>query len=242
MSGRLTFLEHCTSSKKDFPELSDDANYQKDYDSLKEQKLGELALILPCPQNEINSSKLNDPHPPKNNAKKHSRKASQENKKTINSTSNKKDGFTSPKKFANKLKLTDPVAGTTVSLSTFKINLVASLERKLKLIPRSRIKQRLQLLPPKIPPFMFKHKKENYKNIIKDLNKDFLNCNVKLAGKYLKIFTTNSDEHRTITDYLDEKREEFYVIQQLDSRPQKIVFKGLPDSTEIGEIQADLTS
>ncbi|GFU95831.1 hypothetical protein TNCV_1158901 [Trichonephila clavipes] len=55
MNGRLTFLEHCISSEKEFPELTDDANlvdYQKDYDdlvSLKEQKLGELALILPCP-------------------------------------------------------------------------------------------------------------------------------------------------------------------------------------------------
>ncbi|GFV51374.1 nucleic-acid-binding protein from transposon X-element [Trichonephila clavipes] len=47
MNGRLTFLEHCISSEKEFPELTDDANlvdYQKDYDdlvSLKEQKLGE---------------------------------------------------------------------------------------------------------------------------------------------------------------------------------------------------------
>ncbi|GFT27081.1 hypothetical protein TNCV_4675981 [Trichonephila clavipes] len=44
------------------------------------------------------------------------------------------------------------------------------------------------------------HKKENYKNIVKDLNKDFPNCNVKLAGEYLKIFMSNSDEHRTVTD------------------------------------------
>ncbi|GFX02494.1 uncharacterized protein TNCV_194721 [Trichonephila clavipes] len=51
-----------------------------------------------------------------------------------------------------------------------------------------------------------------------------------------------SDELRTIAAYLDEKREEIYVIQLLDSRPQKIVIKGLPVSTEIGEIQADLTS
>ncbi|GFW18650.1 nucleic-acid-binding protein from transposon X-element [Trichonephila clavipes] len=89
---------------------------------------------------------------------------------------------------------------------------------------------------------MFKHKKENYKIIIKDLNKDFPNCDVKLAGKYLKIFTTTSDEHRISTDYLDKKREEFYMINPPDSRPQKIVIKGLPVSTKIGEIQADLTS
>ncbi|GFV05407.1 hypothetical protein TNCV_226181 [Trichonephila clavipes] len=69
---------------------------------------------------------------------------------------------------------------------------------------------------------MFKHKKENYKIIIKDLNKDFPNCDVKLAGKYLKIFTTSSDEHRIVTEHLDEKREEFYVINPPDSSPQKL--------------------
>ncbi|GFW74521.1 nucleic-acid-binding protein from transposon X-element [Trichonephila clavipes] len=71
---------------------------------------------------------------------------------------------------------------------------------------------------------------------------DFPNCDVKLAGKYLKVFTTSSDEHRIVTDYLKEKREEFYMINPPDSLPQKIVIKGLPVSTEIGEIQADLTS
>ncbi|GFV08409.1 nucleic-acid-binding protein from transposon X-element [Trichonephila clavipes] len=95
---------------------------------------------------------------------------------------------------------------------------------------------------PKVPPIMFKHKKENYKIMIKDLNKDFPNCDVKLAGKYLKIFTTSTDEHRIVTDYLKEKCEKFYVINPPDSRPQKIVIKRLPVSTEIGEIQADLTS
>ncbi|GFY28034.1 hypothetical protein TNCV_4563861 [Trichonephila clavipes] len=89
---------------------------------------------------------------------------------------------------------------------------------------------------------MFKYKKENYKIIIQDLNKDFPNCDVKLAGKYIKIFTTSTDEHRIVTDYLKEKCEEFYVINPPDSRLQKIVIEGLPVSTEIGEIQADLTS
>ncbi|GFV38653.1 hypothetical protein TNCV_4412071 [Trichonephila clavipes] len=65
MTGRLTFLEHCISSEKDFPDFTDDdilVGYQKYYDdlvSLKEQKLDELALILPClvldcPENKIN--------------------------------------------------------------------------------------------------------------------------------------------------------------------------------------------
>ncbi|GFU17852.1 hypothetical protein TNCV_1068471 [Trichonephila clavipes] len=35
---------------------------------------------------------------------------------------------------------------------------------------------------PKVPPIMFKHKKANYKSIVKNLNKDFPDCEVKLAG------------------------------------------------------------
>ncbi|GFV59398.1 uncharacterized protein TNCV_4633741 [Trichonephila clavipes] len=89
---------------------------------------------------------------------------------------------------------------------------------------------------------MFKHKKDNYKIIIKNLNKDFPDCDVKLAGKYLKIFNQSPDEHRIVTAYLKEKSEEFYVIDPPDSRPLKIVIKGLPVSTEIGEIQEYLAS
>ncbi|GFV19257.1 hypothetical protein TNCV_533001 [Trichonephila clavipes] len=209
MTGRLSFLEHCINNEKEFPDLTDDAtlvDYQKDYDdlaSLKEHKLGELALILPCavldcPENKTNSSNLNDP--PENNAKKPSRRASHDSKKAVNSNTN--GGFTSPKKVAKKLKLSDLIAGTSQPISV----------------------------------------KNKFSSLAGKDAKDFPNCEVKLAGKYLKISTTTSAEQRTLTDHLDEKREEFYVINPLNSRPQKVVIKGLPVFTEIGEIQADLTS
>ncbi|GFW52753.1 hypothetical protein TNCV_2393331 [Trichonephila clavipes] len=71
-NGRLSFLEHCIKSEKEFPDLTDDdalIGYQKEHDelsSLKEHKLGELALVLPCPvldcpENANNSIKQNDP-------------------------------------------------------------------------------------------------------------------------------------------------------------------------------------
>ncbi|GFY72274.1 hypothetical protein TNIN_390421 [Trichonephila inaurata madagascariensis] len=72
--------QHCISSEKEFPELANDdvlATYQKDYDdlvSLKEHKMGELALFLPCPvldcpdsQNTPTNSNVHM----KNNVKKH---------------------------------------------------------------------------------------------------------------------------------------------------------------------------
>ncbi|GFX62254.1 hypothetical protein TNCV_3306281 [Trichonephila clavipes] len=71
-NGSLSFLEHCIKSEKEFPDLTDDdalIGYQKEHDelsSLKKHKLGELALILPCPvldcpENADNSIKQNDP-------------------------------------------------------------------------------------------------------------------------------------------------------------------------------------
>ncbi|GFW19927.1 hypothetical protein TNCV_866331 [Trichonephila clavipes] len=104
MNGRLSFLEHCIKSEKEFPDLTDDdalAGYQKDQDELssrKEHKLSELALFLPCPvldcpENTNNSINLNDP--PETNAKKHSREASHDNQKIA--IPNTDGGFNSPK-------------------------------------------------------------------------------------------------------------------------------------------------
>ncbi|GFU64679.1 hypothetical protein TNCV_876041 [Trichonephila clavipes] len=84
-NGRISFLEHCIKSEKEFPDLTDDdalIGYQKEHEelsSLKEHKLGELALILLCPvldspENANNSIKQNDPR--EINVKKHSRQMS----------------------------------------------------------------------------------------------------------------------------------------------------------------------
>ncbi|GFT84748.1 NADH dehydrogenase iron-sulfur protein 2, mitochondrial [Trichonephila clavipes] len=206
--------EHCIKSEKESPDLIDDAalvGYQKDYDelaSLKEHKLGELALILPCPvldcpENKNNSSKLNDP--PENNAKKHLRQVSHDRKKIVNP--NTDGGFTFPKKVAKKLKLSKPNAGTSQPVSIKnKFSSLAGKDAKVTPPISNQTTAPVAARPKVPPPVMFKHKKENYKIIIKDLNKDFPNCDVKLAGKYLKIFTTTSDEYRILTDYLDEKR------------------------------------
>ncbi|GFY52365.1 hypothetical protein TNIN_79121 [Trichonephila inaurata madagascariensis] len=185
MCGRHMFLEHCIRSEKDFSDLTDDAplaGYQKDYDdlvSLKENKLGELALILPCPvldcpDSVVTPSNLSDS--PKTNAKKHARNASQENKKSVKPPSNHNDGFTSPKKFAKKVKLIDPIAGPSPPITLEnKFSSLAGEETKIN----DQDEQRFQLAStPKIPQSCSDIKKENYKALIKDLNKDFLNCNL----------------------------------------------------------------
>ncbi|GFV45820.1 nucleic-acid-binding protein from transposon X-element [Trichonephila clavipes] len=219
MNGRLSFLEHCIQSEKEFPDLTDDdalVGFQNEHDELSSQKEQNLE---PC-------------------VKKHLRLKSHDSKKTANNDG----GFVPPKKFAKKLKLSDPIAGTSQPVNVQ--NKFSSLTGKEAEITPTTSNQTAAPISArlKVPPIMFKHKKANYKLIVKNLNKDFPDCDVKLAGKYLKIFCKSSDEHRIVTEYLKEISEEFYVIDPPDSRPLKIVIKGLPISTEIGEIQEDLTS
>ncbi|GFV03934.1 hypothetical protein TNCV_2517501 [Trichonephila clavipes] len=132
MNGRLSFLEHCIQSEKEFPDLTDDdalVGFQNELSSQKEQKLGELALFLPCPvldcpENAKNSTKQNDT--PEPCVKKHLRLKSHDSNKTAND-----DGGFVPQKFAKKLKLSDPIAGTSQPVNVQ--NKFSSLSGKRKL-------------------------------------------------------------------------------------------------------------
>ncbi|GFV26565.1 hypothetical protein TNCV_2102301 [Trichonephila clavipes] len=110
MNGRLSFLEHCIQSEKEFPDLTDDdalVGFQNEHDELssqKEQNLGELALFLPCPvldcpENAKNFSKQNDT--PEPCVKKHLRLKSHDSKEKENDDG----GFVPPqKKVCEKIK------------------------------------------------------------------------------------------------------------------------------------------
>ncbi|GFS52649.1 hypothetical protein TNCV_45331 [Trichonephila clavipes] len=215
-NGRLSYLEHCIRSEKEFPDLTDaDAlvKFQNEHDELssqKEQKLGELALFLPCPVldcpgNAKISSKQNDP--PESSVKKHSRS---ENRDT-NKTTKDDRGFVSPKRLQKKLKFSAPIAGTSQPVKVQ--NKFSSLsEKEAETNPTTSDQTAAPISArPKVPPIMFKYKKANYRSIIKNLNKDFPDCEAKLAGKYLKIFCKTSDEHRVVTDHLKVIKKNFML-------------------------------
>ncbi|GFS61386.1 hypothetical protein TNCV_3105641 [Trichonephila clavipes] len=183
MNGRLSFLEHCIRSEKEFPDLTDDdalVGFEKEHDELSSQKEQNLEPSV----------------------KKHSRLESRDSNKTANEDS----GFVSPKKTAKKLKFSVPVAGTSQPVNVQ--NKFSSLsEKEAETNPTTSDQTAAPFSArPKVPPIMFKHKKANYISIIKNLNKDFPECEVKLAGKYFKIFCKTSDEHRIVTDYLKKNK------------------------------------
>ncbi|GFV63989.1 putative RNA-directed DNA polymerase from transposon X-element [Trichonephila clavipes] len=93
---------------------------------------------------------------------------------------------------------------------------------------------------PQDPPIHLKFA-DNYNLIMQEINRNFPKTRSKLSGEYLLIFASTSDDHRDITLFLKEKGEQFFAFHPIDLRPQKIVIKGLPISTDICDIQKDLT-
>ncbi|GFX16885.1 uncharacterized protein TNCV_2518631 [Trichonephila clavipes] len=59
---------------------------------------------------------------------------------------------------------------------------------------------------------------------------------------YFKIEAETEDHHREITEYLTAQKIEYYVINPPDSRPLKLVIKGLPNDVEPEDIKKDLIS
>ncbi|GFX35261.1 nucleic-acid-binding protein from transposon X-element [Trichonephila clavipes] len=76
---------------------------------------------------------------------------------------------------------------------------------------------------------------------MQEINRRFPNTKSKLSGEYLRIFASTTDDHRDITTFLKEKGEHFFAFHPIDLRPQKIVIKGLPISTDNCDIKKDLT-
>ncbi|GFY76800.1 nucleic-acid-binding protein from transposon X-element [Trichonephila inaurata madagascariensis] len=92
----------------------------------------------------------------------------------------------------------------------------------------------------KIPPINLKFQ-TNYKPIVKEISQKFPASSTKLSGEFLKIFATSPDEHRNITKFLTEKGEQYFAIEPVTKRPQKVVIKGLPITIDIDDIKTELT-
>ncbi|GFR33426.1 hypothetical protein TNCT_315311 [Trichonephila clavata] len=164
---------------------------------------GKLASFYPCPETDC-SDHLTEPasiwqlkyeiqnHPPFQVIMKSSKK------KTDN------EGFTSPTK-TKRVKLTDhpnvstdnpiPIANKFDALATMNTDPSITTEE--------------QIPTPKIPPIMLKYE-ANYSNLTADLLSKYPELTFKLAGDFLKIFTSNPEHYSQITTYLTEKGQQYY--------------------------------
>lgn len=91
-----------------------------------------------------------------------------------------------------------------------------------------------------MPPVMIKITKD-YRDILKlidtRLGKSLKN---KLAGEFIKVWPTTSDEHRILTDLLKNEKIASYIINPRNARPIKVVIKGLPTDNDKDEIKSEL--
>ncbi|GFS64171.1 nucleic-acid-binding protein from transposon X-element [Trichonephila clavipes] len=148
--------------------------------------------------------------------------------------------FTSPTKVAKKQKI----------LQNYSVGVDApvNVQNKFKVLAGSSAMQdsvnaAVPVAPPKPHKIPFIHLKfqSNYNLIMQEITRKWPKSRSKLSGEYLKILASTADEHREITAFLTEKEEEFHAIDPIEVRPQKVVIKGLPISTDIDAIRADLT-
>ncbi|GFW30854.1 nucleic-acid-binding protein from transposon X-element [Trichonephila clavipes] len=157
--------------------------------------------------------------------------------KTKKSTRN--EGFSSPTKVAKKQKI---LANYSVGVDAVNVQNKFKALAGSSAMPDS-VNAAVPVAPPKPPKIPFIHLKftENYNLVMQAITRKWPKSRSKLSGEYLKILASNADEHREITAFLKEKGEEFHAIDPIEVRPQKIVIKGLPISTDIDAIRDDLT-
>ncbi|GFT58581.1 hypothetical protein TNCV_1250461 [Trichonephila clavipes] len=76
---------------------------------------------------------------------------------------------------------------------------------------------------------------------MQEIYRKYPKTNSKLSGEYLRIFASTADERNEIIAFLKERGEQFFALHPQDTKPQKIVIKGLPISTDIDDIKKDLS-
>ncbi|GFY75763.1 nucleic-acid-binding protein from transposon X-element [Trichonephila inaurata madagascariensis] len=147
------------------------------------------------------------------------------------------DGFISPQKVAKKQKiLQNYTLGATAPVNIS--NKLQSIAGSAALPTQD--DTAVPVVRPKIAPIHLKFTK-NYNLILQEIARIFPKSSSKYSGEYLKIFTSSPDEHRELTKFLQEKGEQYFALEPVTKRPQKVVMKGLPIETDIEEIKKDLT-
>ncbi|GBN89441.1 hypothetical protein AVEN_223697-1 [Araneus ventricosus] len=95
---------------------------------------------------------------------------------------------------------------------------------------------------PKIVPIMMK-RSNDYRDLIKQINEvEKIPCKAKEAGEFIKLFCETPNHVGALTDFLDKKEKESFVIPGSAEKPIKLVIKGLPIDMDLEEIKSELVS
>ncbi|GFQ77084.1 hypothetical protein TNCT_121381 [Trichonephila clavata] len=209
----LDLLKHMIlNTGEDIPKLQKDLAAQN---KRMDRMAGELASFYPCRNPDCHAfNRTFDLTPPTDGVITWDTTSGHEHKKPTTKKENHtrknskkqttKEGFTSPNK-TKKLILSDhPNVRTEDPIQ---------LTNKFDALSPSDAEPPITAQKPtssnKIPPIMLKYK-STYTTEAADLLQKYPDLTFKLAGEFLKIFTTNPDYYRAITNYLTEKGQQYY--------------------------------
>ncbi|GFU26465.1 uncharacterized protein TNCV_4287051 [Trichonephila clavipes] len=172
----------------------------------------------------------------KTTLKSNSNKINNNKNKKFNKRKLKKDSmedFVFPTKTARPASpsISEPVA-TTNSFSNLEEdkNQEVEEEANIAVVPKPRPPQPIHL---KIT--------ENFRNQMKLIYQNFPDITSKNSGKFIKLFTKDVEEKRSLTHYLESDKDfEYFCIKPKLEKPIKVVIKGLPIFTKTLEIHSDL--
>ncbi|GFT20638.1 uncharacterized protein TNCV_1384881 [Trichonephila clavipes] len=152
------------------------------------------------------------------------------------------EGFAFPKKTARPTPQLNKTARPTTPTKALEPVEVQNSYDNLEQDPEISIPKTNDKPPTPLPPLpIFLKIKNNYRDQLNKIMQKFPNVKSKSSGKHIKLNTDCHVEHKELIDFMDEDRDiEFYVIRPKESKPIKVVVKGLPGCTKPNEIISDL--
>ncbi|GBL91510.1 hypothetical protein AVEN_263380-1 [Araneus ventricosus] len=83
----------------------------------------------------------------------------------------------------------------------------------------------------------------DYRDMLKQINEvEGIPCKAKETGEFIKLFCETPRDIRSLTEFLDKKGKEYFVIPGRAEKPIKAVIKGLPLDMNLDEIKIELTN
>ncbi|GFX82865.1 uncharacterized protein TNCV_2958211 [Trichonephila clavipes] len=188
-----------------------------------------LCLNSNCPDHSILETKNSAPKKATENNKinDNDKKPSQKRKNTKNNS----DDFVFPSKTAR------PTTPTTVLEPVEVQNSYDNLDQD----PAISVPETIDIPVPPPPHPIFLKIKNNYREQLNKITQKFPNVKSKSSGKHIKLNIDCHEDHTKLVNFMDEDIDiEFYVIKPKETRPIKVVVKGLPRCTKTNDIISDL--
>ncbi|GFW88518.1 uncharacterized protein TNCV_3552871 [Trichonephila clavipes] len=231
IAGYKNYLDNARITKDETGIRKETEKYLKITIEARDQLVSELrtmppCLIFNCPDHTTLEAKNSVPKNPTENSK-----TNDNDKKPSQKRKNNSDDFVFPSNTAR------PTTPTKVLEPVEVQNSYDNLDED----PEINVPETIDKPAPSPPLPIFLKIKDNYRDQLNKIMQKFPNVKSKSSGKHIKLNIDCHVEHKELVDFMDEDRDiEFYVIKPKESKPIKVVVRGLPGCTKPNEIISNL--